>query len=133
MEIFLFYGIIIILDVLSDSYRADVLQIQINHFTDTIKISIVYILLTYAVSNLGGYGFIIGFTNLLMLSSIRWILHDLLLNIVRDKPLDYLGSGENASLLDQWLAKRPKWNQFTLKGIALLTTILISILMRTLL
>lgn len=111
------YSFLLILDVLWDWYRIEYKNRQIKHDLETVGAGLAYtagtILLVLFISRNSPQmvpGLVLDSVSLLITwAPIRWIWHDLLLNLVRRKPLDYLGSeqqsAESDKLLNRWASR----------------------------
>jgi hypothetical protein len=107
------YLALIISDAWWDYYKITRLQVEIDHVSDTAFAAVLYIYVSWVFREWLSLQEILA--ALCMLPACRWLLHDILLNVFRGLPIDYLGEG---SLLDR-LLKKIHLNQFILKAAAI--------------
>ena len=106
MELIIILCLLMIVNALFDFILiAD--QIQIDHAKSTFVWSIIYIVFTGLIYLFGCVDEPLLIRCIIFLPFVRWIAHDLILNLLRGKQWDYLGRGEKASVLDRFLAKLP--------------------------
>lgn len=153
MEPFLLlYSILLILDILSDWYRIEIKGRQIKHDLETLGAALAYsigtVLLVLFICRDNPQGvrdlfvcrdnpqdvrdLTLEALGLLALwVPIRWIFHDLLLNISRKLPFDYLGKEAQSAESDKLLARLDAkgWTQFAVKLLALLIGLLVCIVL----
>ena len=104
LELILADHVVLSADVLSDAYRADKKQIHIDHDTETILAVCVFVLLGILhVLMIGTADIAHIVVSRIMLIPYRWVFHDLMLNLVRGLPIDYLGSGTKSAYTDKLL------------------------------
>ena len=87
----------IIIDALIDSYLADARHIKIDHNRHTITAAVLHIALSI-LFYLIGIDMKLIVIDLIMIMPVRWIVHDLTMNILRGEDWNYVGKG---SVLDQ--------------------------------
>ena len=137
------FGLIFIVDVLLDWYNIEKRQRQIKHGVDTLLAAIAYTAVATfsACQDIKGAGErgpevtldhtleALGF--LIVWAAVRSIWHDVALNLLRGKPIDYLGTEQTSAGLDKWLNERISrgWNQYTIKIAALIVCIIIALLL----
>ena len=112
-----------------DEWIADRLQRFVNHKIHSWIVGFIFFMMTI------GYGYMADMTpkeviaTWPVLLAIRWILHDLVLNYVRKREWDYLGTGENAAALDKWLG-RQKYHPMVYKVIFLGFMVILSLIIK---
>lgn len=84
--------LIMVLDAALDAYEADAKHVEINHPRHTWLAAGFHLGLSVIgfVLHLPGW-FLIG--DLVVLPSLRWMVHDLSMNIIRGRAWDYVGEG----------------------------------------
>ena len=106
MILVLAFGLLLILNAFFDAYLIGELK-QIDHVKSTFVWLIIYTViggLIYASNCVSNPLFI---RVVVLLPFVRWIAHDLLLNALRGKVWDYLGTGEKSSILDRISQRLP--------------------------
>lgn len=111
------WAALLLLDPVHDVWQINQ-GIEINHAKHTAWAGLGYILTSlpwffiYEPSLLDCAG------HLLILSAVRWNVHDLMLNVLRDLPLTYQGDGINDATTDKILKALPL-NPLVTKGLVL--------------
>lgn len=95
------------LNVGIDRWVADTLQRYVDHRLHTWIVAFVYLVISIGHAILLEISVKEYLAILPTFAGLRWIIHDLMLNLIRGRDWDYLGSGENAAKLDLFLAKLP--------------------------
>ena len=106
MSIIITFILLLILNPFFDAYLINELK-QINHLKSTFVWSIIYIIIGGVLYYDHAISKALLVRVAIVLPFARWIAHDLILNALRGKVWDYLGRGENASVLDKFLARLP--------------------------
>ena len=129
--IFSFAGTLLF-DVLFDWYGITQLNRKVKHTLETFGAAALYIgLVAWAILKEGvGYADAAAFC--IVFIPVRWLWHDLLLNIVRGLPFDYLGSEQHAAFTDKLLRRLAlkNVNQWVVKFSALFVCLLIGMLIQ---
>lgn len=129
MILTLTYKLLLALDVWSDWYKIVRKNRQIKHGLETVEAALAYLILTATGVLLGMVHWLDACTHLVLIAPYRWVVHDLLLNLLRGLPLDYLGSEQQSAETDKLLARLAAkgYNQWVVKLGTLVVAILLAI------
>lgn len=137
MEVFLFFLWVLIADAWGDWHRIEIRKKFIRHFWETFLVSILYVSGFMIICISGHYStpeVISNLPTLIIWPSLRWIFHDILLNLMRRKPFNYVAEpSEKASFMDRLISIYAErgFSQFALKfgflGVSLFIAFIVSI------
>lgn len=106
MGLIISFILLLILNAFFDAYLISELK-QIDHVKSTFVWAIIYTIVGGLLFWKGCVSRALLLRAVGLLPFFRWIIHDLLLNTLRGKQWDYLGSGKHASILDKFLSRLP--------------------------
>lgn len=125
------YMVLLGIDVWSDWYRIKFHNMQIKHGHETLLAMFLYLAFAYVAGHTRYHSWWFIGQVLIMVPALRWILHDLLLNILRELPFDYLGSEQQSATTDKLLNRLAAkgWNQWAIKLGTLVVSIVLCIIL----
>ena len=114
------------LDASLDSYRADIKQIEIDKFSDTVLIGMLHAIMIFILLIPFEASLLYTLCNTIVLPFARWLIFDLMLNAIRGLPLTYQGDGIKDSKSDSFLKLFPL-NPILIKSVILAIVIAIAL------